>query len=173
MMDRQLSFHSDESGVIATNDDASESKRSCVKLNYYKDEYIGNFVKICEKKAPEINRGYYARVKGVEICVEKFLKVRFAFIRDRDPFFHAIFFIFASPAKTNRQQQKTGAKCQIINLGCGFDTLYWRLRDAGHLVQNFIELDFPTVTAKKCYQIKRNKVLLDKIHAEGKNIRMT
>lgn len=36
------------------------------------------------------------------------------------------------------------------------------------MVQNFVELDFPTVTAKKCYQIKRNKVLLDKIHAEGK-----
>lgn len=80
MMDRQLSFHGDESGVIATNDDASESKRSCVKLNYYKDEYIANFVKISEKKAPEINRGYFARVRGVEICVEKFLKVRFDLI---------------------------------------------------------------------------------------------
>ncbi len=63
--------------------------------------------------------------------------------------------------------QKTENKCQIINLGCGFDTLYWRLRDAGLMVQNFIELDFPTVTAKKCYQIKRNKVLLEKIHVEG------
>ena len=52
MMDRQLSFHGDESGVIATNDDASESKRSCVKLNYYKDEYISvrnmNFIFICQ-----------------------------------------------------------------------------------------------------------------------------
>jgi hypothetical protein len=75
MMDRQLSFHGDESGVIATNDDASESKRSCVKLGYYQDEYLQNFVKISEKKAPEINRGYYARVKGIEICIEKFLKV--------------------------------------------------------------------------------------------------
>ena len=34
-------------------------------------------------------------------------------------------------------------------------------------MQNFIELDYPSVTAKKCYQIKRNKILLDKIHAEG------
>lgn len=91
-MDRQLSFHGDESGVIATNDDASESKRSCVKLNYYKDEYLGNFVKISEKKAPEINRGYYARVKGIEICVEKFLKVssrpsEISISFDRDLFF--------------------------------------------------------------------------------------
>lgn len=142
MMDRQMSFHGDESGVIATNDDASESKRSCVKLGYYHDDYLQSFVKLSEKKAPEINRGYYARVKGIEICIEKFLK-------------------------------KTGDKCQIINLGCGFDTLYWRLRDAGHMVQNFIELDFPTVTAKKCYQIKRNKVLLEKINIEDGEIKFS
>lgn len=81
-------------------------------------------------------------------------------------FFTQLFFL--TRAKISHQnKQKTGEKCQIINLGCGFDTLYWRLRDMGHLVQNFIELDYPTVTAKKCYQIKRNKVLLDKIHAEG------
>lgn len=75
MMDRQLSFHGDESGVIATNDDASESKRSCVKLNYYKDEYLHHFVKISDRKAPEINRGYYARVKGIEMCIERFIQV--------------------------------------------------------------------------------------------------
>ncbi|CAO1351500.1 unnamed protein product [Diamesa hyperborea] len=142
-MDRQLSFHGDESGVISTNDDASESKRSAVKLNYYKDEYIGNFVKMSERKAPEINRGYYARVKGIEMCIEKFM-------------------------------EKTGGKnFQIINLGCGFDTLYWRLRENGHQVTNFIELDFPTVTAKKCYQIKRNKILLEKIHNEDGEIRFS
>ena len=98
-MDRQLSFHGDESGVIQTNDDASESKRSCVKLNYYHDEYIANFVKISEKKAPEINRGYYARVKGVEVCVEKFLKVNFLQLFDRDLFFSHKFSLFVSRAK--------------------------------------------------------------------------
>lgn len=78
MMDRQLSFQGDESGVIATNDDASESKRSCVKLGYYKDDYLHHFIKVADlRKAPEINRGYYARVKGIEICIEKFLKVSF------------------------------------------------------------------------------------------------
>lgn len=87
-------------------------------------------------------------------------------LNDRDPFSHAKIFFLQSRGKFINAK-KTGEKCQIINLGCGFDTLYWRLRDAGHFVQNFIELDFPTVTAKKCYQIKRNKILLDKIHAEG------
>lgn len=161
-MDRQLSFHGDESGVIATNDDASESKRSCIKLNYYKDDYLHFFCKVSERKAPEINRGYYARVKGIEMCIEKFIQVSFwadcslNFDDDIETFF-----------SITCKLQKTGDKCQIINLGCGFDTLYWRLRDAGHMIQNFIELDYSTVTAKKCYQIKRSKVLLEKLNVEG------
>lgn len=52
-------------------------------------------------------------------------------------------------------------------MGCGFDTLYWRLRDAGHMITNFVEMDFPTVTSRKCSVIKRNKNLLDKIYIEG------
>lgn len=35
------------------------------------------------------------------------------------------------------------------------------------MITNFIELDFPTVTARKCIAIKRNKTLLSKIHVEG------
>ncbi|BFF94213.1 leucine carboxyl methyltransferase 1 [Drosophila madeirensis] len=135
-------FHPCDEAVIATNDDASDCKRCAVRLGYWKDDYIGYFVRNQERKAPEINRGYFARVKGVEMCVEKFLK-------------------------------KTSGNCQIINLGCGFDTLYFRLRDTAHQVKNFIELDFPTVTARKCYTIKRNKALLAKIHDEDGEVRLS
>uniref|UniRef100_A0A1B0GQG8 [phosphatase 2A protein]-leucine-carboxy methyltransferase n=1 Tax=Phlebotomus papatasi TaxID=29031 RepID=A0A1B0GQG8_PHLPP len=137
--------HPCDEAVIATNDDASECKRSAVRLGYWQDDYLGYFVKSpAERKAPEINRGYFARVRGVEICIEKFL------------------------------HRTAGNPCQIINLGCGFDTLYWRLREAGHAIANFIELDFPTVTARKCYAIKRNKRLLDKIHvAEDGEVRLS
>lgn len=58
-------------------------------------------------------------------------------------------------------------------MGCGFDTLYFRLRDTPHQVKNFIELDFPTVTARKCYTIKRNKALLAKIHDEDGEVRLS
>jgi len=58
-------------------------------------------------------------------------------------------------------------------LGCGFDTLYFRLRDTAHQVKNFIELDFPTVTARKCYTIKRNKALLARIHDEDGEVRLS
>lgn len=66
---------SDEA-VQATNDDASECKRCAVQLGYWIDPYIQFFVKATDRKAPEINRGYYARIMGVWSLLEKFLKVR-------------------------------------------------------------------------------------------------
>lgn len=35
------------------------------------------------------------------------------------------------------------------------------------MITNFIELDFPMVTSRKCMAIKRHKNLLTKIHVEG------
>lgn len=65
----------DDEAIQATNDDASESKRYAVQLGYWCDPFISLFVKQTARKAPEINRGYYARVKGIELFVDKFLKV--------------------------------------------------------------------------------------------------
>lgn len=83
-------FHPCDESVQATNDDASECKRSAIKLGYWKDDYIGHFIKSAERKAPEINRGYFARVKGVEILIEKFLQVKIAH------FFAGLFFFCLS-----------------------------------------------------------------------------
>ena len=79
-MEPPHSFHPCDEAVIATNDDASDCKRGAVRLGYWKDDYIGFFVRNQDRKAPEINRGYFARVKGVEMCIEKFLKVSFTTI---------------------------------------------------------------------------------------------
>lgn len=74
-MDRTLFHPSSDEGVIATNDDASGCKRHAVRVGYWKDDYIASFVNNTDRKAPEINRGYYARVKGIDISIEKFLEV--------------------------------------------------------------------------------------------------
>ncbi|XP_033207868.1 leucine carboxyl methyltransferase 1 [Belonocnema kinseyi] len=131
-----------DEAVQATNDDASDSKRYAVQCGYWSDPFINFFVKQTNKKTPEINRGYYARVKGIEVFVDKFLKL-------------------------------SGGKGQIINLGAGFDTLYWRLKDAGNSPANFIELDFPNITAKKCYHIKKQKQLIDRLNTEDGEIRFS
>jgi len=65
---------SDEA-VQLTNDDATECKLSAVQLGYWEDPYISLLIRPVERKPPEINRGYYARKKGIELLIEKFLKV--------------------------------------------------------------------------------------------------
>lgn len=61
--------------VQATNDDASECKRCAVDLNYWTDKFIHFFVRHYERKAPEINRGYFARVSGINSVIKSFLQV--------------------------------------------------------------------------------------------------
>ncbi|XP_028406729.1 leucine carboxyl methyltransferase 1-like [Dendronephthya gigantea] len=121
-------MHSQDDGVIATNDDASICKRFAVQLGYWQDNYIQHFVKNAERKAPEINRGYYARVKGIETILLQFLEL-------------------------------TKNVCQVINLGSGFDTRYWQLKEACRSPKTFYEVDFGAVTSRKCMAIRRRKPL--------------
>lgn len=69
-----------DDGVQATNCDATKCKYSAVKMGYWQDDFIQYFVTGYERKTPEINRGYYARTKGVAMFMDKFLKVFFLFI---------------------------------------------------------------------------------------------
>ncbi|XP_045780721.1 leucine carboxyl methyltransferase 1 isoform X1 [Maniola jurtina] len=139
-MDGSSAWGAEDEAIIATNTEATECKRCAVELGYWKDDYIGYFAKRVDRKAPEINRGYYARVRAMEMFIHQFLE--------------------------GVVLQRCGTKCQIINLGCGFDTLYWRLKDSTQAISNFIELDLPAVTSRKCHIIKRNKQLLQKICKE-------
>ncbi|KAG7311096.1 hypothetical protein JYU34_003962 [Plutella xylostella] len=134
-MENIRAWTEEDEAIIATNTDASECKRGAVELGYWRDDYVQYFSRRADRRAPEINRGYFARVRAIEILVHQFL-------------------------------ERCGSKCQIISLGCGYDTLYWRLRDSTRAVGNYVELDFPTVTAKKCQIIKRNKALMEKITNE-------
>lgn len=48
----------------------------------------------------------------------------------------------------------TNRKCQVVNLGAGFDTTYWQLCERSMCPQLFVEADFGMVTAKKCQYIR-------------------
>lgn len=73
-----------DDGVQATNCDATKCKYSAVRMGYWQDDFIQYFVTGYERKTPEINRGYYARIKGVAMFMDKFLKVFFLFILQED-----------------------------------------------------------------------------------------
>jgi [phosphatase 2A protein]-leucine-carboxy methyltransferase len=64
-----------------------------------------------------------------------------------------------------------GNKMQILSIGAGFDTLYWRLKERGTPFSNLVEVDLPGVTSRKCVFIKRSKTLLDTIGVD--NVRLS
>ncbi|XP_072273680.1 leucine carboxyl methyltransferase 1 isoform X2 [Pyxicephalus adspersus] len=113
-----------DEAVRGTCDDASICKRFAVSVGYWKDPYMQYFVRQAkERKAPEINRGYYARVQGVSQLLCAFLK-------------------------------KTECNCQIIKLGAGLDTTFWRLKDENLLPKKYFEVDFPAIVSRKLHNIK-------------------
>lgn len=78
-MDNIKSWTAEDEAIIATNTDATECKRCAVELGYWKDDYISLFIRHADRKAPEINRGYYARVRAMELFIHQFLEVNSLF----------------------------------------------------------------------------------------------
>lgn len=136
-----------DEAVVATNDYAAICKYQAVLHGYYKDAYIDKFLSAKAKnsvprKAPEINRGHYARSTSIAYIVEKFV--------DRYP------------------------NGQIISMGAGYDTLFWRLNE-GNLItasdkedraetnlQNsvkYVEIDMSSVVVHKIMAIRRHTIL--------------
>ncbi|XP_053212703.1 leucine carboxyl methyltransferase 1-like [Panonychus citri] len=134
---------------MITNDDCTNCKRAAIKLGYWQDPYIDLFSRgtpHIERKTPEINRGYFARVAAIKIIIEKFL------------------------ASVKGQ----GKQCQIVNLGCGFDTLYWRLMDNNDggdtdrnvdssLIKHFVDVDLYGITSRKIFHIRHRPKLLSSL----------
>uniref|UniRef100_A0A8C0BC04 tRNA wybutosine-synthesizing protein 4 n=1 Tax=Buteo japonicus TaxID=224669 RepID=A0A8C0BC04_9AVES len=77
------------------------------------------------------HRGYYIRARAVDHCIQDFL------------------------LKT-----QSHPRTQILSLGAGFDSLYFRLKDIGLLHHTVVyEVDFPSVACQKATLIKRMKEL--------------
>lgn len=113
-----------DEAVRATCDDATTCKRYASSKGYWTDPYVQYFVRsVGERKAPEINRGYYARVHGMNHLLDAFLR-------------------------------KTDCDCQIVNLGAGLDTTFWRLKDENLMPRKYFEVDFPMIVARKIHNIK-------------------
>ncbi|KAM7261220.1 hypothetical protein ACFE04_026695 [Oxalis oulophora] len=130
-----MSTTSNKAAVQATNDDASASKLSCVKKGYMKDDYVHFFVRRSVKRAPIINRGYFARWSALRKLLYQFLDC------DR------------------HVDEKDRTKKQILSLGAGFDTMYFQLQDEGRAPYLYVELDFKERLLFGCMKWKVNDEL--------------
>ncbi|XP_078407905.1 tRNA wybutosine-synthesizing protein 4 [Cetorhinus maximus] len=121
--------------VQGTNDSSIVSKCSMVSLGYFNDGFLKGFVNKATRRAPLINRGYCVRAKAVDYSLRCFL-----------------------------QQTASYSQRQILSLGAGFDSLYFRLKANGELKNVIVyEVDFPDVVQRKAALIKNKQEFVDLI----------
>lgn len=123
-----------ESRVYETADDAAVSKLSAIRHGYFNDPFLGLFVRRFQRRSPLINRGYFSRFLAVDTILRRFLAVCDA--------------------------TGDGARSQIISLGAGFDSSFFRLANQGIRAGRFFEVDFPDVTVRKAAIIAKHAPLL-------------
>ncbi|EME42642.1 hypothetical protein DOTSEDRAFT_81456 [Dothistroma septosporum NZE10] len=117
--------------IQQTDHDASSSRMSAVSLGYFEDEYAKAFFPANQevpKRYPIINRGTYVRTKAIDRLVIQFLE-------------------------TNKGERK-----QIISLGAGSDTRFFRLCAGKHQV-TYHELDFESNVIPKRVAIRSSQQL--------------
>ncbi|XP_059559505.1 tRNA wybutosine-synthesizing protein 4 [Myotis daubentonii] len=115
--------------VQSTNDSSALSKSSLATRGYVRDAFAALLVPGSARRAPLIHRGYYVRARAVRHCVRAFLE---------------------------RTCAAPGApRAQILSLGAGSDSLYFRLKAAGRLSWAAVfEVDFPDVARRKSQRIR-------------------
>ncbi|XP_030846781.1 tRNA wybutosine-synthesizing protein 4 [Strongylocentrotus purpuratus] len=118
--------------VQGTNDSSIVSKCSVAMMGYFQDAYLRHFVSKTSRRSPLINRGYFVRARAIDDILKAFLK-------------------------------KFGdSKNQIISLGAGFDSTYFRLQASGSLDHTaFYEVDFPQLVKRKAALIRKKTELSD------------
>jgi [phosphatase 2A protein]-leucine-carboxy methyltransferase len=108
--------------IRQTDGDASNSRLSAVALGYLNDEYASCFLQgQTPRRYPLINRGTYVRTSAIDRLVDNFL---------------------STTIDSNTSNASTAPWAQIVSLGAGSDTRFFRLSPARRQHILYHELDF-------------------------------
>ncbi|KAG8991002.1 carboxy methyl transferase for protein phosphatase 2A [Tulasnella sp. JGI-2019a] len=124
-----------DAAIRSTDDDAAQSRLSAVRKGYLKDPFIHLLVPrahLAPSRPPLINIGTFLRSQSIDALVQSWI--------------------------TSKPQ---GKSVQIVSLGAGTDTRFWRLSE-GPLrdrISKYIEIDFPEVTGRKAMSILKSPAL--------------
>lgn len=140
---------SPDAATRSTDTDALVSRSSAASLGYLSDPFASLFLppslrRSTEKRPPLINIGTHARTWAVDALVDQFLA-----------------------------GGSSGKGRQVLSLGAGTDTRYWRMR-AKTLEKGeewsckWVEVDFEEATGAKARTISGKKVLKDALGGEVK-----
>ncbi|CAE6351641.1 unnamed protein product [Rhizoctonia solani] len=127
-----------DSAIRETDTDAAHSRLSAVRQGYLTDPYLTPLVpraRFVPTRAPLMNVGTYVRSTAIDMLVESWLNL-------------------AGPETEKRQ---------IVSLGAGSDTRYWRLMDKGFAkrIASYVELDFAENTSRKAKAVVQTQLLKD------------
>lgn len=125
-----------DAAIRATDSDAALARLSAVQKQYLADPFIRHFVSRAHLQPPRpplINVGTYVRAEGIDKLVDQWLSLA----------------------------EQEGTACQIVSLGAGSDTRFWRISSGPRKasLKAYVELDFPEVTMKKAMAIRKSKDL--------------
>lgn len=135
---------SDEA-IQLTNNDASNFKSYAVGRGYWNDPYVNIFASKQQSQSSPVEH------KPPEMSRGYFTRV--SAIRN---------FVKQFIEKTNQN-------CQVVNLGAGYDTLYFNLFDSNKLPLKYVEIDFQRIVTSKIRLIKSKKILNDKMITQTNN----
>ncbi|KAG6920218.1 hypothetical protein DXG01_004987 [Tephrocybe rancida] len=134
--DQSSSSADPDASVQQTDTDAALARLSAVQKEYLSDPFIRAFVPRAHLQAPRpplINVGTYVRATAVDLLVDGWLE----------------------------STRKTGGRAQIVSLGAGSDTRFWRVATGKYadVLESYVEIDFAEVTGKKAMAIRKSKEL--------------
>uniref|UniRef100_A0A6I8P5V7 tRNA wybutosine-synthesizing protein 4 n=1 Tax=Ornithorhynchus anatinus TaxID=9258 RepID=A0A6I8P5V7_ORNAN len=125
-------------------------KASLHAHGYVRDPYAALLGPGRARRAPLVHRGYYVRARAVEACVRHFLE------RAR-----------AAAAAAPASAASAAAAPQIVSLGAGSDSLYFRLRASGGLGGAAVwEVDLPAVARRKAAAVRARAELAELLGPE-------
>ncbi|XP_068026261.1 tRNA wybutosine-synthesizing protein 4 isoform X2 [Melanerpes formicivorus] len=125
--------------VQCTGGSSAVSKCSAAARGYIQDRFLPFLVGRQRRRAPLVHRGYYIRARAVDHCIQDFL-----------------------------QRTRGHPRTQILSLGAGFDSLYFRLKDLGLLPHTVVyEVDFPSVVSQKAALIRGVQELVELVGDAG------
>ncbi|KAJ7911593.1 S-adenosyl-L-methionine-dependent methyltransferase [Mycena leptocephala] len=125
-----------DSSIRLTDTDAALARLSAVQKGYLQDPYIKHLVPrshLQPPRPPLINIGTFVRATAIDDLVFQWLQ----------------------------SSANLGTRCQIVSLGSGSDTRFWRIATGAHkdALAAYVEMDFPEITSKKAMAIRKSKDL--------------
>ncbi|TFJ85636.1 hypothetical protein NSK_003144 [Nannochloropsis salina CCMP1776] len=147
--------------------EALNGKAACVREGYYRDRYIDFFrpnYPPVPRMSPLIKRGYFTRVRALQLIIDKFEKQVLA--SSSNTLSHT------TEEELPQPPLPSPPRVNLVLLGAGLDTLFLRLREEEENAKKSSKHNVQAVT-RFCYEVDFPPLMKYKAHCIWKNEELT